>query len=189
MSQENNIFSKFAQHTVWDFIISRGVIALIIGILFITMPGVTISTLCILVGIFLLLNGLMALIKAMKTSNAKKTLLLYGLICLAAGLIILINPALLAGIFVIAFSLLVIISGANQLAAAIKTKSTPGSARILAALTGILSLALGLALLLRPDIGLKVIIMLIGIYFLAFGILAIATGSVLRKNSKHVKPM
>ena len=188
MTAKNDVFSKFAQHTVWDFIISRGIICLIIGILLLTMPGATIGMLCILIGIFLLLNGLIALIKALKSSNGKKTLLIYGLICLFAGLLILTNPGLLAGIFVIAFSLLVLISGANQLVAAIKAKSTSGSARVLAALTGIISIALGLALLVRPDIGLEVIVMLIGIYFLAFGILAIATGVTMRKASKSIKP-
>ncbi|MCK4983830.1 MAG: DUF308 domain-containing protein [Victivallaceae bacterium] len=189
MLQENNVFSKFAQHTVWDFIISRGIIALIIGILFITMPEITINIIFILVGIFLLLNGLTALIKAMKLNSNKKLLLIYGLICLTAGLIILIKPEIMEKLFVIVFALLFFVSGGNQLVAAIKTKSTPSSARILAALTGILSLAVGLALLLRPDIGIRVIVMLIGIYFLAFGVLAIATGSVIRKAGKKVKPM
>ncbi|MBU8902313.1 MAG: DUF308 domain-containing protein [Victivallales bacterium] len=186
MSAQNDVFSKFAQHTVWDFIISRGIVALIIGILLITMPGATISMLCILIGIFLLINGLVALIKAFKPNNGKKTLLVYGLICLLAGLVILTDPGLLAGFFVIVFSLLVLISGVNQLVAGIKAKDNPAIARILAAVAGLISIALGSALLIRPDIGLAIIVMLIGIYFMAFGILAIATGLTIRKNIKNI---
>jgi len=189
MSQGNSVFSKFAQHTVWDFIISRGIIALIIGILFITMPLATIDFLCVLIGIILLLNGLVAIIKAMKSDTGKKTLLIYGLICLLAGLIILMNPALSVDVFVMFFAFLVLISGGSQIVAAIKAKSTPGSARALAASTGVLSLLLGLALLIHPDVSMTFIAILIGIYFLAFGVLAIATGSVIRKAGKNVKPM
>lgn len=184
MSAKDDVLSRFAQHTVWDFIISRGIIALIIGILLITMPGATISFLCILLGIFLLLNGLVTLIKAMKSEKGKKILLIYGLICLFLGIILLTKPAFLISIFVIAFSLLILISGANQLVAGIKATKTPVMARILTVLTGLISMALGLALLIRPDIGLEIIVMLIGIYFIAFGVLAIATGMTIRKAIK-----
>lgn len=185
MSASKDVFSKLTQHTVWDFIISRGIICLIIGILFITMPLAVIDMLCLLLGIFLLINGLIALIKAMKSENGKKMLLIYGLICLSAGIIILIKPVFLAGLIVMVFALLVLFSGVSQVIAGIKAKSTPGSARVLAAVTGLISIALGLALLVRPDIGMQVMVMLIGIYFMSFGILAIATGVVIRKAAKN----
>ena len=184
MTAQKDLFTKLTQHTVWDFIITRGIVCLIIGILFITMPLAVIDMLCLLLGIFLLINGLGALIKAMKTENGKKMLLIYGLVCLAAGIIILIKPAFLAGLIVMVFALLVLVTGVNQILAGIKAKDTPGSARILAAVTGFISIALGMALLVRPDIGAQVMIMLIGIYFMAFGILAIATGAVIRKAGK-----
>ncbi len=185
MSNSNNIFSKFINHTVWDYIISRGIACLIIGALFLFMPEASISMLCIILGVCLLLNGLIALIKAMKSNNEKKIILVYGLICLLAGIIFLTNPAFLLGIIVIIFSLLVLITGVNQVFASIKAKHTPVTARILAAVTGMLSVVLGMALLIRPDISIKVMIMLIGIYFVAFGVLAIATGTIIRKANKH----
>ena len=184
MTAQKDIFSKLTQHTVWDFIITRGIVCLIIGVLFITMPMAVIDMLCLLLGIFLLINGLGALIKAMKTKDNKNILLAYGLFCLGAGIIILIKPEFLAGLIVMVFALLVLVSGLNQIIAGIKAKGTPGSARILATVTGLLSIALGLALLIRPDAGAQVMIMLIGIYFMAFGILAIATGAVIRKAGK-----
>ena len=185
MSSPSNVFSKFIHHTVWDYIISRGIASLIIGILFIAMPQASIKMLCLLVGIFLMINGLIALVKAMKESEAKKLILVYGLICLLAGIVFLINPEFLLGIIVIVFSLLVLISGINQIFVAVGANQTPVSARILAAATGIISIALGLAFLIHPDISIQVMIMIIGIYFLAFGILAILTGAVIRKANKN----
>jgi uncharacterized membrane protein HdeD (DUF308 family) len=185
MSKPSSVFSKFIHHTVWDYIISRGIVCLIIGILFITLPQASINMLCLLLGVFLLINGLIALIKAMKAKEARNLILIYGLICLLAGIVFLTNPAFLMGVIVIVFSLLVLLSGINQIVVAAKTTSAPVSARILAALTGIISIILGLALLIRPDISIQVMIMFIGIYFVAFGILAIATGTVVRKANKH----
>ena len=185
MSQQNNIFYKFIHHTVWDYIIPRGIACLIIGVLFIAMPKASINMLCILLGVLLLLNGLIALIKSMKGNGDKKIIMMYGLICLLAGIIILMKPALLAGIIVIVFSLLVLISGINQIVIAIKTKYTPVPARVLAAFTGLISIALGLALLMNRDAGAQVMVMLVGIYFAAFGILGIVTGLVIHKANKH----
>lgn len=185
MTSPSNVFSKFIHHTVWDYIISRGILCLIIGILFVAMPKASINMLCILLGIFLLINGLIALFKAMKAKDARNLILIYGLICLLAGIVFLTNPGFLLGVIVIIFSLLVLISGINQIVVAVKSKNTPVSARILAAVTGIISIVLGLALLIRPDISIQVMIMIIGIYFLAFGILAISTGLVIRKANKH----
>lgn len=186
MSNPNDVFAKFSQHAVWDFIISRGIIALIIGILFIAMPLATMKFLCLLIGIILLLNGLVATVKAIRSKTAKKTFLVYGLTCLLLGIIILMNQALSVSVLIMFFAVLVLITGLSQIFAAIKAKSTPGSARALAALTGVLSLILGLALLMHPNIGEKVIPIIIGIYFIAFGVLAIATGTVLRKAVKNI---
>jgi uncharacterized membrane protein HdeD (DUF308 family) len=189
MTTQSNIFSKLAQHTVWDFIISRGIIAVIIGIFFITMPIASIDFICIFLGIFLLLNGLIALIKAIKSENGKKMLLVYGLFCLSAGIILLTNPAFLVNLIVMVFALLVLITGINQIIAGIKAKSAPTSARLLAAFTGLISLILGVVLFMHSGPATLIIITFIGIYFVAFGVLAIATGSVIRKASKTIKPM
>ena len=186
MSTKNDVFSKFAQHTVWDFIIFRGIVALIIGVFFIAKPLATIHFLCIMIGIFLLINGLVALIKAMKSDKGKKTLLIYGLICLGAGILFFSNPAFLAEILVTIFALLILISGVNQIIAGIKTNATPVAARILTFLTGLFSIILGIILLLHLNDAKEVIAIIIGIYLVAFGILAIATGAVIKKTIKKI---
>ena len=185
MLERNNSFYKFVHHTVWDFILYRGILALLLGILCITIPGITLNTFCILVGIFLLLNGLAALLKAMKKDSNKKIHLIYGFAFLAAGIIILAYQIVAEWVLVVLFSLWIIISGGNELMAAWKIKSHPTPARILTGVTGLISVLLGLMLLAYPRVGLRVIIMIIGIYFVTFGILAIATGSVIHRAGKN----
>lgn len=184
MSVKNDVLSRFAQHTVWDFIISRGIIALIVGSLFIAMPEASINIICLFLGVFLLLNGLIALIKLMKSEKGKKVLLVYGLFCLATGIIFLLKPDFLTDLVVKVFALLVFVTGVNQIIAGIKAKSAPGSARLLASFTGVISLILGAVLFVHSDPAAKIIVTFIGIYFIAFGILAIATGMVIRKAAK-----
>lgn len=189
MTAQKDLFSKLTQHTVWDFIISRGIIALIIGILFIAMPKASIDFICIFLGVLLLLNGLIALIKAIKSENGKKMLLVYGLVCLSAGIIILIKPVFLVNLIVMVFALLVLITGINQIIAGIKAKSAPTSARLLAAFTGLISLILGVVLFTHSGPATILVITFIGIYFIAFGILAIATGVLIRKAAKSEHPV
>jgi len=184
MSQSNDAFSKLVQHTVWDFIISRGIACLIIGILFIAIPEASMNIICIILGVFLLLNGLVALIKLMKSEKGKKFLLVYGLFCLAAGIVILINPEFLANLIIKVFALLIFITGVNQIIAGVKAKESPTSARLLASFTGVISIALGVVLFMHSGPATTIIITFIGIYFMAFGILAIATGTVIRKANK-----
>ena len=185
MSEQQKVFSKLAHHAIWDFIISRGIISLIIGILLLTMPGATILTLCLFVGFFLLINGVTTLIKAFKIHEHKAFMISYGLFYLLAGIIILLRPILVEGIFFIIFTIWILITGLQQLITAIKAKHRPKQARILTAITGIISLALGLTLVFYPHIGFGIVIAIIGIYFLSYGILAIGIGALIHKAEKN----
>jgi uncharacterized membrane protein HdeD (DUF308 family) len=180
---------KLAHHAIWDYVISRGLLALLAGILLISMPGAATLTACIIIAVFLIINGVMALLKTINATTNRNALLAYGLICLAAGIVILLKPFLLEKLFVWVFAVWVLISGVNQCVSAAKEKSSPTSARILTAVTGLLSVILGLALIFNPTLGLRVIVTVIGIYFLAFGILAIMIGIVLYRANQNRKKM
>ncbi len=186
MAKTNDYF-KAVQHTIWDFILLRGFFALVVGIIFIAIPGIAITTLCLLLGIFLLFNGLTALLKAMKMNAGKGLFLIYGFICLAAGLGILIKPEWLKDIFVLIFAIWVLISGSHQLVKVYKAKHGPVPARILTALVGVISIIFALALLFHPDIGIRFIVILTGIYFLVFGVLALTIGIVVHKANKQAQ--
>ncbi|MDD5697362.1 MAG: DUF308 domain-containing protein [Victivallaceae bacterium] len=184
-----SIFSNASSRTFLDFIIYRGILALVIGGFFVTMPETAATLICIILGLFLLVNGLLAVFRGLKLDENKTPLLIYGIICILAGIVILMQPILLKGLFVLIFALWVLISGGHQLVIAGKDKSNPPLARILTALTGLISILLGLALLFYPNIGLNLIVMLIGIYLVIFGVLGIATGSVIHRADKHAHTM
>lgn len=179
-----NLF-KLAHHAIWDYVISRGLLALLAGILLISMPGAATLLVCLIIAFFLIVNGVMALMKTVNATANRNSLLAYGLICLAAGIVILLNPLLLGKLFVWVFAIWVLISGVNQCTSAVKDKAGLTSARILTGITGLLSVILGLALMINADLGLKVIVTVIGVYFLAFGLLAIMIGIVLHRANKH----
>jgi uncharacterized membrane protein HdeD (DUF308 family) len=103
--------------------------------------------------------------------------------------VILTYPDIAEWALVLLFALWIIISGGNELMAAWKIRSHPMPARVLTGITGFISILLGLMLLFHPKIGLEIIIMIIGIYFVAFGILAIATGSIIHRANKDANTM
>ena len=184
LSRHTNIH-KSIQHAVWDYVVSRGFLALIAGLFLVIWPGAATLAVCIVIGIFLLINGFSALFKSMHSDFRRTSFLIYGLVCLLAGILVLLNPLLLERLFIWIFAFWVLIAGINQLYTAVKAKDAPGSARTLSAVTGAISLAVGLGLVFNPDLGLKIIIMIIGIYFLVFGVLAISIGTLLHRNSKR----
>ncbi|MDD5727499.1 MAG: DUF308 domain-containing protein [Victivallales bacterium] len=181
----NEKLYRLAHHAILDYVVFRGLLALLAGILLITMPGAATLAICIILAVFLLINGVMAVIKSLRIEENRNSLLVYGLVCLAAGIVILLQPWLLERLFVWIFAIWVLIAGIDQCLTAAKSKSSPVSVRILTALTGLLSVVLGLALLFNPTLGLQAIIMVIGIYFLAFGILAIIIGVTLYRANKN----
>jgi uncharacterized membrane protein HdeD (DUF308 family) len=185
MTKQIDRIYRLAHHAVWDYIFTRGLLALVIGIIFVSMPASATTFICILLAVFLLINGITALVKSMKGDYNKNSLLVYGLICLIAGLIVLMQPIIAKVGLVWIFALWVLIAGINQFINASKSKNIPMSARILTALTGLLSIILGIALLLNPKIGLEVIVVVIGIYFLIFGIISILIGALMHRTSKQ----
>lgn len=184
ISKTNDYFAA-VKRTIWDFILFRGILALVVGIIFIAIPNIAINTLCVLLGIFLLINGLAGLLKAVKMDAGKGLFLIYGFICLAAGVVVLTKPAFLKDLITIAFAIWVLLSGGHQLVKVYKSKHGPILARILTVLVGVISIVFAMAILFHPDIGIRIIVRLTGIYFLVFGVLALTIGIMVRKASKQ----
>lgn len=176
----------------WASIVIAGIIAVIFGVIALVFPGSILLLAVAALGIFVILMSLVGIAKGL--SHEKKTIPGWALILLGIfGIVIGISAFLLPGITILVIIIWIavwaLLTGISEIAQAIQLKGEPGSKRAVLALSGILSLILGIFLVLFPGAGAVVLIWVIGIYAVIFGILGIVYGFSLKKSAPGVAEM
>jgi uncharacterized membrane protein HdeD (DUF308 family) len=172
----------------WWSLAVRGLVAILFGLATLALPGLTLSALVLLFGVYALIDGAINIAGAWRASRAHVrwgTLLLQGLAGILAGAITLAWPAItaLALIYLIAAWSLVI--GLIEIVAAIRLREFLSNEWLLA-LSGVLSLIFGVLLLVAPLAGALAIALWIGVYALIFGVVLIALGFRVRNWAKKL---
>ena len=157
----------------WWLLVLRGVFAVLFGVLAFVWPGITLQALVLLFGAYALVNGIFTLIlagRAPKGTPGIGTLVLLGLLGIAAGIVAFVYPGItaLSLLWVIAFW--AIVTGVFEIAAAIRLRRELTNEWVLI-LSGLLSVAFGVLVILMPGAGALSIVWLIGAYAILFGIL------------------
>ena len=168
---------------LWIFLIVLGVLTLAGGILALVYPDITIPVLAIILGINLVLFGILDLVDAFTgddVDHTGKTLqVILGLVGLVAGIICLRKPTEVLTFFIIVVAVWLVIAGAVLILRAIFSEGN----RLGRALTGLVILVLGLAVISVPNIGLGTLVVLTSIGLIVRGIWAIWAGWTLKSLS------
>jgi uncharacterized membrane protein HdeD (DUF308 family) len=148
----------------WWVVSLRGFAGILFGIITFIAPGISLAALVLLFGAYAFADGVLAVVTAIRRRGNDRwgMLLLEGLVGIAAALL-----------YVIAAWALV--TGAFEIAAAIRLRKVITGEWILA-LSGILSVALGVLLILAPGPGALAVVIWIGAYAFVFGALLFALG-------------
>ena len=109
--------------------------------------------------------------------------LLLGLVDLAAGVIALVWPGPTALVLVLIVGIWAIIGGGVELFAAFQSGEAAGT-RALFLLTGLVSVAFGVLLFARPNVGAVTLALLFGLFSLFYGITEIVMGAQLHRTGK-----
>jgi uncharacterized membrane protein HdeD (DUF308 family) len=166
-------------------LILLGVLSLIVGIIAIAWPGVTIAALVILFAIYAFIGAGMQAARAFGSAAAGSVVghLLLALVDLAGGVVALVwpGPTALVLVWVVAFWALA--AGFAEIVAAFASGETAGT-RAMFTVTGLVSVAFGVVLAARPDIGALTIALLFGLYSLIYGVSEIALGVQMRQTGR-----
>jgi uncharacterized membrane protein HdeD (DUF308 family) len=178
----HQMLHALAKH--WWLTLLRGICAVLFGVLTFVWPGVTLVTLVILYGAFALADGVLAIAAAiMGGSPAPRWwLAIVGLLGIGAGILTFMWPGLTALVLLFFIAGWAIASGVMQVVGAIRLRREIDNEWLLAA-GGLLSIVFGLVLLIRPGAGALALILVIGAYAIAEGVLLIAFAFRLRKHS------
>jgi uncharacterized membrane protein HdeD (DUF308 family) len=159
--------------TSWWLLVLRGVAAVLFGVLAFAWPGLTAGVLVILFGAYSLVNGFFTLGLAMRAPKGTPgigTLVLLGIIGVAAGVVTFFYPGITAISLLSVIAAWAILTGILEIAAAIKLRQQLSNEWMLI-LSGVLSVAFGVLVIAMPNAGALSIIWLIGFYAILFGVM------------------
>jgi uncharacterized membrane protein HdeD (DUF308 family) len=171
---------KLAKH--WWSILVRGIVALLFALLAFFATGFTLSLLVIFLGVYLVLDGLFAIIGGLMACCDHKNwwmLLIEGIVSLAAGIFVLLWPEISLVIMLYIVAIWAILTGIFEFIASM-TASWAAPGKVFLGTTGVLSIILGVMVVIYPTFSLAAITWLLGIYALVIGVSLIFMGLRLR---------
>jgi uncharacterized membrane protein HdeD (DUF308 family) len=176
----------------WWSLVIRGIAAILLGVVTFAWPGITLAALVLLYGAYALVDGVMAIIGAVRAAQSHErwgALLIEGIAGIVAAAITVAWPGITALALVFVIAAWAIVTGVFELVAAVRLRKYVTGEWLLA-MGGIASIAFGVLIIIAPLAGALVIALWVGAYTLVFGVLMIALGFRLRSWGKtpHAGP-
>jgi uncharacterized membrane protein HdeD (DUF308 family) len=170
-------------------LILTGILAVIVGIIAVAWPGVTVLALVILFAVYAFIAAGMQAARAFSSRDAGPVFghLLLGLIDLAAGVVALVWPGPTAYVLVIIVAAWALVGGVAEIVAGFGAGETAGT-RAMFILTGLVSVAFGVLLFARPNVGAVTLALLFGLYSMIYGFTQISAGVQVRQLGKSFQP-
>jgi uncharacterized membrane protein HdeD (DUF308 family) len=158
-------------------LILRGVLAIIVGIVAIAWPGVTVLALVILFAVYAFIDAGLQAARAFSSGNAGPVFghLLLALVGIAAGVAALAWPGITALALTLVVAIWAFVAGFIELGAAFQSGEGAGT-RAMFIIGGLISIAFGVVLSSRPDVGAVTLALLYGLYSLVYGVSQIVMG-------------
>jgi len=170
----------------WKWIVLRGLLAVVLGLLGFVMPGQTLEVLTLCWGAYAFVDGLIALVTAYQIRERNRpwwTMALVGVVGVAAGLVTFVWPVATAISLLMFIAVWAILMGMFQILTALRMrKSVQGEWMLVA--SGVLSVLFGAAVIVAPGTGALAVVWLIASFALLFGILLVCVGLRLRSVAK-----
>lgn len=171
----------------WSYLL-RGVIAVGFGLLMLMAPTIGLASLIFALGIFAMVDGVVAAIAAFNTPSHRGvdwTLLAIGVLGVIVGLMFLVWPLASAVALAIITAAWITAVGVASIAGAIRYRHEIRGEWLIV-LASIFPVLFGAYLLWRPDAGVAVLPLVIGSYALAWGLLLLIIGFQLWRHRRRV---
>lgn len=171
----------------WWALALRGVFAILFAILTFAIPGMTIAVLVILFGAYALVDGIFAVISAIRAAQGHRrwgAFLAEGGVGILAGIVTLTMPAAIAAVLVYIVAFWAIVTGVLEIAAAVRLRRHIQGEWMLI-LSGIISVLFGIVCFWAPGVGALAIVLWLGVYAMIFGVLLLSLAFRIRAIHKR----
>jgi uncharacterized membrane protein HdeD (DUF308 family) len=161
----------------------RGILALLVGIVAVAWPGVTVLALVIIFAVGAFTAAAVDTASAFSSAGAGQQFghLLLALVDVAAGVAALAWPGITAYVLTVFIGAWAVVGGFAEFFLAFAAGESGGD-RALLGLGGIVSVAFGIVILARPNVGAVSLALLFGLFSLAYGIFSLVTAATLRSG-------
>jgi uncharacterized membrane protein HdeD (DUF308 family) len=168
-SYEGRAVTSVSSALLW-----RGLLAIAIGIVSVVWPGITIGAFVIIFAIYAFLAAGSDAARAFSSNRAGPVAgyLVLALLSLAAGLIALLWPGITVLVLTLWIAAWALVTGIMEVVLAFRQGQTTGE-RAMWALGGLVSIALGVVLALRPGIGALSLATVFGLFSIIAGVSAL----------------
>jgi len=174
----------------WTYLV-RGLIAVALGLLLILMPVAGFAAMVIYIGAYMFVDGVfstIAAIRVRKTYRHWGWLLTFGLLGIAAGILIFLNPLAAGRALMYFLGAWALVIGIAEIVWAVRLrKEIEGEGWYI--LAGILSVGISLVIFFYPAVGAVALALIFGIYALAIGTILIFLSFRLRKRRSRRIPV
>jgi uncharacterized membrane protein HdeD (DUF308 family) len=171
---------RFAK--LWWLLVLFGVVAIAVGVFFVASPHETLATFTVIAGIFLLVDGVLALLASIFGRGEGRGLFaIVGALSVIAGLVLIQKPFGTLVVFALIFGVWRIVAGVVRFASAIGTPEGRAGNIVIA----LVDIVAGIVILAWPELGLATLAVIIGIVLILRGILFLGTGWMLRRLGRE----
>ncbi len=167
----------------WGWILLRGILAILFGLMAFAWPLLTLGVLVLLWGGYVFADGVFALVAAVMGGQVipRWWLALVGILGMAAGIAIFFWPGLTAMFLLTFIGITAIVRGVFEIVGAIALRKEISNEWMLA-LGGLASIAFGIVVLVHPGSGAIAMVWVIATYAIAFGLLLVGLAMRLRRH-------
>ncbi|MFW5744452.1 MAG: HdeD family acid-resistance protein [Spirochaetota bacterium] len=166
----------------WWLVALRGLVAVVFGLIALSRPSDTAAAVVIFVALFVLIDGVLSLVAAIRTRRPSWAFPMFeGIVGVVVGILALAMPRITAVVFAVLIGIWALVTGIAELVMAFRLRSGLPSEWVLGAAGG-LSVIFGVAFIVAPSAGVVALTVIVGIYALLFGIALIVYGLRLRRR-------
>ena len=163
------MFSSISSALLW-----RGLLAIVIGVVSVAWPGITVGAFVVLFAAFAFVDSAVEAVVAFRSDKGGAVAghLVLSLLSLAAGVVALAWPGVTALVLTIWVAGWALATGAVEVALAFRRGEDAGQ-RAMWAVGGLVSIALGVVLAIRPDLGAVTLATVFGLFSIVYGVQAL----------------
>ncbi len=178
---------KEASKSLWWLVVLAGIASILFGLIAIFWTGLTLATLILLFGIFVIVIGVVMLVDALsdiKVDPLWWLTMLLALFGIAIGIYLVMNPSAAVTLFVALLVLYVFVQSIFSLVVA--SYAEKGDGRWLWVVTGLVGIILGIFMIIYPITASLATVWVLGLYALVQGIMIIAFAFRVRSRIKNL---